>query len=290
MAKKKASVSSRAKVSASPKKFRDTSGNKAIQLIEVPPKIQPKPEMSQEVTAITPVPKPQMAEIISVPSLDMEIVKNRHHENGEVVGKYIEDHVQGVHTTLLHLRPLIDEMKRRYSLLSRKKQVDGTYQTIRGCRSFKEWVEKRLGKSERTVYYLLRGGNPQNEKAKLERKAAKQRRNAPYTVMLTAQAAPLEAVTKKAKGPIDSDLKTIEESEELSSARLAKAMEEITNAKSAIEALRDEMLNIVDDPPESSPDTSDHQECVRGLERIIDHLESAASESDNVFNALAAIE
>jgi hypothetical protein len=287
MAKKKASVSSRAKVSASPKKLRDISG---IQLIEVPPKIQPKPEMSQEVTAITPVPKPQMAEIISVPSLNMEIVKNRHDENGEVVGKYIADHVQGVRTTLLHLRPLIDEMKRKYSLLPRTKHADGTYQTIRGCRSFKEWVEKRLGKSERAVYYLLAGGNPHNEKAKLQREAAKQRRNAPCAVTLTSQGTPLEPITTKAKDPFDADLNTIEASGEQSSARLARAIDEITNAKSAIETLRDEMLNIVNDPPESSPDASDHQECVRGLKRIIDHLEGAASESEDVFIALAAIE
>jgi hypothetical protein len=290
MAKKNGVVSPPTRGLASPKKSRKKIRNNSVHLIESPPSvIQPHPEQSKEETAIVARVPPQMAEIISVPSPDVELVKNRRDVDGETLGEYVELQFNGVCTTLRHLLPLIAEMKRKFTLLPRGKQVDGTYKIIRGCRSFKEWVETKLRRSERAVYYLLGGGNPQNEKAKLERKAAKQRDeerrcNARYTITLTVEGTRLGVVTKKAKEAFGSDLTTVEKWEVPSSdgARWAKAIEEIKNAKSAIEVLRDEKQKTVNEPPEGSADTLDHQECVRGFERIINHLDSAASEADDV--------
>ncbi|MFY9531874.1 MAG: hypothetical protein WBC04_05740 [Candidatus Acidiferrales bacterium] len=191
--------------------------------------------------------KPQRAEIISVPSPDVELVKNRREVDGDTLSKYIEGQFRGVCTTLRHLLPLIAEMKRKFSLLPRGRQVDGTYRTIRECRSFKEWVETKLKKSERTVYYLLAGGNPQNEKARLGK----------------------ESVTKQASP----------------AARLANAIEEVKNGKSAIEVLRDEVQEIVDNTSESLQGNSKHEkreECVQALGKVINHLDSAVSEAHNV--------
>lgn len=287
-----------AKGSSSAKNSRQISRKKSVQLIKArTPILQPQPQHPKEETAITAAAKPQMAEIISVPSRDVELVKNRRDVDGETLGEYVELQFNGVCMTLRHLLPLIAEMKRKFTLLPRGKQVDGTYRTIRGCRSFKEWVETKLRRSERSVYYLLGGGNPQNEKAKLERKAVKQRDEeqrckARYTITLTVEGARLEVVTKKAKEAFGSDLTAVEKREVPSSdgARWANAIEEIKNAKSEIEALRDEKQKTVNDPPERLQDTSKHEECERVFEQVISHLDSAASEAGKVFVALTASE
>ena len=60
-------------------------------------------------------------------------------------------------------RPFLTEVKRRFSILDRSKQVDGTYLTIDGARSFNEWLELH-GIRKRNAYYILHGGKPKKEK------------------------------------------------------------------------------------------------------------------------------
>lgn len=174
MSNKKKVVPSHVKGLTSTKNSGQICSNNVLRLNEAPSSvIQQQPQQPREETAITAVVLPQRAEIISVPSRDAELVKKPNDIDGEALGEYIEQHFRGVCTTLRHLLPFIKEMKLKFTSLPREKQADGTYKTIRGCHSFKEWAETKLMRSERAVYYLLARGLPPNEKAKLKGKAAK---------------------------------------------------------------------------------------------------------------------
>lgn len=297
MATKKRVVRQPSKGSAFPKKSRKISRNKSVQSIKTPPRIfQRQPQQPNEGTAITAAPRPQTTEIISAPTPDVELVNKWHGLDGEALGEHIERQFKGICLTLRQLLPWIEEMKRRFNLLPRGKQVDGAYKTIRGCRSFKEWVETKLKRSERTVYYLLAGGNPQNEKAKLHRKAAKQRdkeppRKARHAVTLTVGSTQLEADTNKTKQAFGSDLKGVEKQTLPSSHSVAwaKAIEEIKNAQSTIEVLRDDTLKTVNDTSKNSQDASWHEAGVRAFEEVINHLDKAAGEVGNAYMAFSHI-
>ena len=78
---------------------------------------------------------------------------------------------------VLVARPLLKEVKRRFKILPREKQVDGTYLEIDGTSSFEKWCEKHekfIG-SSRNAYYILNGGN-KNRKPK-----PSTRRGAPWS-------------------------------------------------------------------------------------------------------------
>ena len=78
---------------------------------------------------------------------------------------------------VLVARPLLKEVKRRFKILPREKQVDGTYLEIDGATSFEKWCEKHekfIG-SSRNAYYILDGGN-KNRKPK-----PSARRGAPWS-------------------------------------------------------------------------------------------------------------
>jgi hypothetical protein len=61
------------------------------------------------------------------------------------------------------LQPRIEEIQRRFKILSKESKVGGTANTIEGCKNFKEWCENVLGKPVGVVYYLLRGGPKKSE-------------------------------------------------------------------------------------------------------------------------------
>jgi hypothetical protein len=83
--------------------------------------------------------------------------------DGEVLGEYIERNWNLVAGNALGLMFLVKEMKRKFKGLDRKKQVNGEYLTIRGCRSFKKWFSF-TGKSQRMAYYLLETEEKKNER------------------------------------------------------------------------------------------------------------------------------
>jgi len=83
-------------------------------------------------------------------------------------------------TKMLLARPLLKEVKRRFKILPREKQVDGTYLAIDGGTSFEKWCEiheKFIG-SSRNAYYILNGGNKNRTP-----KPPSARRGAPWTKM-----------------------------------------------------------------------------------------------------------
>jgi hypothetical protein len=63
--------------------------------------------------------------------------------------------IEGVVFTLRLCLPLVTEMQRRFQILHRGKQVDGTYKTIRGCRSFQTYCETVLHRTKQAVYAML---------------------------------------------------------------------------------------------------------------------------------------
>jgi hypothetical protein len=75
--------------------------------------------------------------------------------DGETVGLYFEQNWKHMTGNVYGMAYLAKEMKRKFSLLDRKKQVDGTYKTIRGFTSFEKWFTHATGKSVRMAYYVL---------------------------------------------------------------------------------------------------------------------------------------
>jgi hypothetical protein len=75
--------------------------------------------------------------------------------DGEVLGEFIESNWDTAVGNVSGLMFLVKEMKRKFSLLDRKKQVNGEYKTIRGFTSFDKWFTSFTGKSRRLAYYLL---------------------------------------------------------------------------------------------------------------------------------------
>ncbi len=95
--------------------------------------------------------------------------------DGEELGEYIERNWCPAVGHLPGLMHLVIEMQRKFKNLDRKKQVNGTYLTIRGFRSFKKWFASFTGKSERLGYYLLETENKKNERNAARRTSGKKK-------------------------------------------------------------------------------------------------------------------
>lgn len=96
--------------------------------------------------------------------------------DGEVLGEFVERNWNQVRDNTLGLMHLAKEMKRRFKLLDRKKQVDGNYLTIRGFKSFDKWVDSFTGISRRQFYYLLETEEKKNER-NAERRASEKKKD-----------------------------------------------------------------------------------------------------------------
>lgn len=82
--------------------------------------------------------------------------------NQTLGGEALEDFEAGL-IGFRRLEPRIEEMQRRFKILSKENKVGGAVQTIEGCMNFKQWCEEVLGKPVGVVYYLLRGGPKKSE-------------------------------------------------------------------------------------------------------------------------------
>jgi hypothetical protein len=74
----------------------------------------------------------------------------------DVLGQVLENALTLSFSTLKMCEPLVKEMRARFRKLPRGKQKDGTYKTIRGCRTFQDWCNNVLHRSEQAVYLMLR--------------------------------------------------------------------------------------------------------------------------------------
>jgi hypothetical protein len=97
--------------------------------------------------------------------------------DGETVGGYFERNWKLTAGNAQGMAYLAKEMKRKFSLLGRKK-VNGRRKTIRGFTSFEEWFTHATGKSVRLAYYLLETEEQKHqrnaERRAKEKKSAKQ--------------------------------------------------------------------------------------------------------------------
>jgi hypothetical protein len=73
--------------------------------------------------------------------------------SNEALGSHVENAVLGISKTLADLRPYIEELWTRFDALE-------PGQTIRGCRTRKEYCANVLQRTPRAVRYMLDGGNP----------------------------------------------------------------------------------------------------------------------------------
>jgi hypothetical protein len=96
--------------------------------------------------------------------------------DGEVLGEFIESNWDAAVGNVNGLMFLVREMRRRFKNLDRKKQVNGTYLTIRGFRSFDKWFTSFTGKSRRLAYYLLET-EEQKHKRNADRREPKKKKD-----------------------------------------------------------------------------------------------------------------
>jgi hypothetical protein len=83
----------------------------------------------------------------------------RHDASNEELCAHIRSNFHGNINSLKILEPFVREVLRRFKHLPRKKNVDGTRPSIGGETSFAKWCPAVLGKTARTVRYMLAGGN-----------------------------------------------------------------------------------------------------------------------------------
>jgi len=98
--------------------------------------------------------------------------------DGETVGEYVENNWNHVASNALGMACLIKEMRRKFRLLNRNKQADGTVKKIRGFTSWETWVVHCTGKSVRMAYYLLETLEEKNERNAKRRAKAQERKPA----------------------------------------------------------------------------------------------------------------
>ena len=92
------------------------------------------------------------------------VVQIRENMTDESLTQYAKDHFSGSLLSLRQLEPLIREIKRRFRILPRKLGVDGKRKMIFDCVRFRDWCQQVLGRSDRSVRYMLAGGNTKRSK------------------------------------------------------------------------------------------------------------------------------
>jgi hypothetical protein len=86
----------------------------------------------------------------------VDAVEHAEERDGETVGAFFEERWQYIAGNSQAMGYILRAMKRKFKRRSRKKKLDGTYETIRGFTSFEKWFVHATGKSIRSAYYALR--------------------------------------------------------------------------------------------------------------------------------------
>jgi hypothetical protein len=111
----------------------------------------------------SPTPKP-----MSALQAALAAIAERHDVDVEDLSTHIQENFSGSLMSLKQLEPLVSEILRRFKRLPRKRNVDGTHPNIAGYRNFKSWCEGILHRSDRTVRYMLNGGNKKRKDSKVQ--------------------------------------------------------------------------------------------------------------------------
>ena len=98
-----------------------------------------------------------------------------HDMDSEDLSRYLYENFAGSLVSLKQLEKPIRDISRRFKNMPRKKKVDGTYPTIAGHRSFGAGKNDKIGwcmgvlhRDDRTVRYMLNGGNKKRKRPKGE--------------------------------------------------------------------------------------------------------------------------
>lgn len=83
--------------------------------------------------------------------------------SSETLGAYVEQNWESIAGNTRAFAYLLREMQRRFKIRDRHKKVDGSYHTIRGFTSFKEWFHHATRKSYRAAYYALKAENTKHK-------------------------------------------------------------------------------------------------------------------------------
>jgi hypothetical protein len=86
----------------------------------------------------------------------VDAVTHAEERDGETVGAFFEENWKFISGNSQAMGFILRAMKRKFKRRSRKKKLDGTYETIRGFTSFEKWFVHATGKSIRSAYYALR--------------------------------------------------------------------------------------------------------------------------------------
>jgi hypothetical protein len=97
-------------------------------------------------------------------NLDLKLLNNRHDASPAELSEFVASNFGGNLLTLRQLEPFITEIKRRFKILPRNAAVDGSYKTIGGHRSFKSWCHGVLGRTDRTVRYMISKSKKEEQK------------------------------------------------------------------------------------------------------------------------------
>jgi hypothetical protein len=92
------------------------------------------------------------------------VIQIRENMTDDSLTQYAKDHFSGSLLSLKQMAPLVLEIKRRFRHLPRKLGVDGKRKTIGDCTKFSDWCQRMLHRSDRTVRYMLAGGNTKRSK------------------------------------------------------------------------------------------------------------------------------
>lgn len=164
--------------------------------------------------------------------------------DAEVLGEYVEQNWDNAVGTVSGLMYLVKEMKRRFSLLDRKRQVNGEYLTIRGYKSFDKWFTSFTGKSRRLAYYLLEGEEKKHkrnaERRTTEKKKEKDTPSATPDIYTTRYADAKKKLTDLWRER-DDPFKDVKEGETVD----FNALEKRTDPNSTISAVIEEVLAAI---------------------------------------------
>src|ERR1700687_2339553 len=100
--------------------------------------------------------------------INLELLRNRHDAAPEELSAFVSANFNGNLLKLRQLEPFVREIKRRFKILPRNKNITGEYKTICGHRSFKSWCLGVLRRSDRAVRYMLAVGYGTDKKKRAE--------------------------------------------------------------------------------------------------------------------------
>ena len=113
---------------------------------------------------------------------ELSAVENRHILTDEDILARIKQVGGSGKIRMTVRKELVAEVRRRFKRRPRKPHADGSAYLINGCCTFKEWVKKHLGITDRQVRNWLDGRKKQGAKAKRNKSSVLRRKSVPQII------------------------------------------------------------------------------------------------------------